>query len=60
MFLKADVFRNYGFRKTLLDKCLKNRVSEDPWKSKMLNGIKQCWNLNGTTFTIFIDHCEGN
>ena len=27
------------------------------WMSK--NGAKLCWNLNGSTFTIFIDHCEG-
>ena len=34
-------FLNYGFRKALLDKCLKSRVSEDPWTSNMVNGIKQ-------------------
>ena len=38
-------FGNYGFRKTLLDKCLKSRVSEDSSTSNMVNGIKQCWNL---------------
>ena len=53
-------FRNYGFRKTLLDKYLKGRVSEDPWTSNMVYGIKQCRNLNDTTFTIFINHCEFN
>ena len=53
-------FGNYGFRKKLLDKSLKSRVLEDPWKCKMVNGIKQCWNMNDTTFTVFIDHCEGN
>ena len=31
-------FRNYGFRKTLLAKCLKSRVSEDLLTSNMLNG----------------------
>ena len=34
-------FLNYGFRKALLGKCLKSRVSEDPWTSNMVNGIKQ-------------------
>ena len=53
-------FLNYGFRKTLLDKCLKSCVSEDPSTSNMVNGIKQCRNLNDTTFTIFIEHCESN
>ena len=26
----------------------------------MANGLKQCCNLTDTTFTIFINHCEGN
>ena len=25
----------------------------------MVNGQKHCRNLNGSTFTIFVDHCEG-
>ena len=53
-------FRNYGFRKTLLDKCLKGRVSEGPLTSNMVNAIKQSSYLNDTTFIMFIDHCEGN
>ena len=53
-------FRNYGFRKAYLDKCLKNPVSEDPLAINMVNGIKQCRNLNGTPFNIFIDHLEGH
>ena len=53
-------FRNYGFQKILLDKCLKSDVSEDPSTSNMVNGIRQCWYLNDTTFTMFIDQCEGN
>ena len=35
-------FRNYGLRKTWLDKCLKSPVSEDPMKSNMVNGPKHC------------------
>ena len=34
-------FGIYGFEKTLLDKCLKSRVSGDPSTSNMVNGIKQ-------------------
>ena len=33
-------FRNYGFRKTLLDQSLKSLISEDPLKSNMENGPK--------------------
>ena len=50
----------YGLRKTLLDKCLRSPVSEDPLTSNILNGPKHCSNLNQSTFTIFIDSCETN
>ena len=53
-------FLEYCLRKTWLDKCLKSRVSEDCWTEKMANGSKNCRNLNGSIFTIFIDHCGGN
>ena len=49
-----------GLRKICLDKCLKSPLSEDPLTSNMVNGPKHCWNLNESTFTIFIDHCQGN
>ena len=53
-------FRNYGLRKTWLDNCQKSPVSEDPLKRNMINEPKHYSNLNGRSFTIFIDHCEGN
>ena len=53
-------FRKYGHRKTWLRKCLKSPVVEEPLTSNVVNGPKHCLNLNGTIFTIFIDHCEGN
>ena len=53
-------FRNYGPQKTWLDKCLKRPVWEDPSTGNMVNGLKHWFNLNGSTFTIFVDHCEGN
>ena len=34
----------YGLRKTWLDKCLKNPVSEDPSRGIMVNGRKHCVN----------------
>ena len=52
-------FGNYGFQKTLLDKCLKSRISEDPSTINMVNRMKQCCNLNDTTFTRFVDPYEG-
>ena len=53
-------FSTYGLKKKWLDKCLKSPVSEDPQTSNMVNGLKHCINLNGSTLTIFIDHFEGN
>ena len=53
-------FQNYGLQKTWLDQCLKSPVSEDLSKSNMVNVPKHCSNLKDSTFTIFIDHCQGN
>ena len=47
-------FWNYGLRKTWLDICVKSSVLEDPLTSNIVNGPKRCWNLNNSTFTIFI------
>ena len=49
-----------GLRKTWLHKRLKSPVSENPWTSNMVNGPTHYWNLNDRTFTIFIDHRDGN
>ena len=51
---------NLSVKKKWLDKCLKSPVLEDPSTSNMVNGPRHCWNLNGSTFTIFIGQCEGN
>ena len=53
-------FRNYGLRKTWLDKCLKRHVSEDLLIGNLVNGPKHCFDLNDSTFTILIDHYEGH
>ena len=53
-------FRNYGFQKSWLDQCLKIPVSEDPSKSNMVNAPKHCSKLQECSFTIFVDHSEGN
>ena len=53
-------FRNYKPQKRLLDEYLKNPVSQDPSTSNMENGPKHSCNVDDSTFTIFIDHCEHN
>ena len=53
-------FLIYGRRKTWLEKCLKSPVSEDTSTSDRVSGTKHCWNLNDSTFTIFIDPREDN
>ena len=53
-------FWTYGLQKTWLIECLKSLVSENHSTSKMINGPKYCWNLNDSTFTIFICHIEGD
>ena len=49
---------NYGLRKTQLDKCLKCPVLGDSSRGNVANGLTPC--CNERTFTIFINHCEGN
>ena len=51
-------FQEYRLRKTWLGKFLKGRVSEDPSTDNMANGLKQCCSLNGSTISIFINHCR--
>ena len=53
-------FRNYGLRKTWLDKCLRSLVSEDPSTGNMVNELKYCFNFNDSTLSIFTDHCKVN
>ena len=53
-------FRNYGLRKTWLDKCQKSSASEYTSTRKMANVHKHSPNLNGWTFNIFTDPCKSN
>ena len=48
------------FQNTWLVKCLKGPLSEDASTINMVNRLKHSSKLNGSTFTIFIDPCEGN
>ena len=43
-----------------LDKFLRSPVSDDLSTSIMVNRPKPCWNVEESTFTIFVDHSEGN
>ena len=52
--------QNFGPRKTWLDKCQKSRISEDSSTVNMVNGSKHLFNINDSTFTIFIDDLENN
>ena len=53
-------FSTYGLQKTWLEECLKSPVSEDPSTTNIVNGPKHCSKLNDSTYTIFIDSCEGH
>ena len=53
-------FRNHGLQRTWLDKCLKSPISENQSRGNTVNGPRRCLNLNGSIFTKFINHCEGN
>ena len=48
-------FRDSGLQMTLLHKCIKSPVVEDPSTSNMVNGPKHCSCLQNNTFIIFID-----
>ena len=51
---------NYELQKMWLAKCLKSAVWEDPSTGNMVKRPKGYFSLNDSTFTIFIDQCEGN
>ena len=50
--------QDYRLRKTWLCKCLKSRVSENRLTDNMANLSKHCCDLNDSTFTKVIDHCD--
>ena len=47
-------FRNYGLRKTWLDKNQKSTSSEHPCTSNMVSAPKHCSYLDGSSFSILI------
>ena len=52
--------RNYGLRKSRLDKGLKRNLSEHRSTVNMLNGPKHCCNLQESTFIMFLYQSEQN
>ena len=56
----AYIFPKLRTPKDGLDKCLKSPVSEDLSRGDIVNGRKHCLNLNDSTLTILIAHCEDN
>ena len=47
-------FPNYGLRKTWLDNCLKSPVPYDLFTRTIVNRPKHCFNLNDSTFAIYL------
>ena len=56
----AGVFPKLGTPKDKLDLCLITPVSENSLKSNMVIGPKDWRNMNDSTFTMCIHHCEDN
>ena len=48
-------FRKYRLQQKWLNKCLKSRISEDPYTENMPNRSKHGSNPNKSTFTKFIN-----
>ena len=49
-------FGIYGLRKKWLDEFLKSPVPDRTLTSNIVSGAKHTFNLDGSTYTIFIDH----
>ena len=60
MTLIVFVFLKFWTPRTLLDKCVKSPLLEDPSTSNTAERPENLWNLYQSTFFIFIDHCQFN
>ena len=60
MTITAFVFPKLLTLKTWLGKCLKKLLTENLSTSNMVNEPNHCWNLNHSTFIIFIDQSQVN
>ena len=59
MTLIDFVFSKLRTLKRWLDGCLKSPVSEDPFRTKTVNGKEDCLNLYRNTFIILTDKFQG-
>ena len=60
MTLIADVFPKLRTPKYVVKQMSKKSRSRGYFDRQDGKGGQQCWNLNETNFTIFLDHCQGN
>ena len=60
MTLIVDVFSKLRTPKHVVKWMSKNSRFRGPFDKQHCKGTKLCRNMNHTTFTIFIDHCEDN
>ena len=60
MTLIVDVFCKLHTLKTVVRYMSKKSGFRGPFDKQKVNGMKQCWNLNDTTFARCIDQWEGN
>ena len=60
MLLIADAFPELQTPKNVVNQISKKSPFIGPFGKQHVRGTKQIWNLNHTTFTTFIDDCEGN
>ena len=58
--LKPDVFLKLRAPKIVIREMSKKSCFRRPFDRQHKNGLKHCCNLDGSTFTIFINHSEGN
>ena len=58
--LIADIFPKWRNPKCVVNQMSNKSPFIPPFGKQHVTGTKHCWNPKGTTFTIFLSHCEGN
>ena len=58
--LIADIFPKWRNPKYVVNQMSNKSPFIPPFGKQHVTGTKHCWNPKGTTFTIFLSHCEGN
>ena len=60
MSLITDGFPNLRDPKIMVKEISEKFTFRGPFNKQHAKGTKHCWNLNHTTFSIFLAHCEAN